>query len=1207
MDRLIQMGKDLGYAGEKLQDFVKQQQDYERGERIAERELERDRIAAEKDKLAAEEAKADKERELERDRIAAQEKERADNLAAQEKERADKLAAQEKDREIELAKITAERDIEMARIEGIAEQAERDRELKRTELETDRESKLSSEIELEKLKHSFEMKHLELMGQLEVQRANFKTELEKQKSEKLAHARDPKLPYFEESKDKMDSYLSRFEKYATANKWDKNVWAAYLSALLKGRALDVYDRLSTEDAADYDKLKDALLKNFDMTERGFRKKFRYSRPERSETFIQFSSRLCSYLNKWLTMAKVEKSFEAVCDFMARDQFLEACSRELFVHLKPKAFENLDAMAKEADLFAEARGGVFSCVNKGQRDNNKGAAQSKPESKPSGKPEIKCGICGKGHLTIRCYKNPDRKQAYSAEIASGSNGNSGSKGSNTDSSVVAQGMQYRNDDAPNRGRGFCRGRGAGRGFTRGRGKSDGTSRGAGHQMSFCKTEINRESEDGIGSIYQNKVDSSLNSDSKDKEGVCYFLKSRLPTAQGTVNGTKVIALRDTGCTGCVIRRSLISDDRLIGKESDVTLIDETTQRYPLAVIDVDCPFFTGKTEALCMEETLYDLVIGNIDGSKLPDMSHFSSAAVTRSQAKQSEKAYRKLKVPDQIINEDKEALKQAQATDPKLDSIRRRVDSGNITVSRGLNRGETKFIRKKDLTYRQFTKGNKVTLQLVIPEGFREKVLRLAHETLMSGHLGIKKTLDRVLSEFYWPGVCGDVARFCKSCDICQRTIQKGRVTKVPLGKMPLIDTPFKRVAVDIVGPIEPRSDKKSRYILTMIDYATRYPEAVALPSIETERVAEALIAMFSRVGIPSEMLMEHESRVTIEVMNEVSRLLSLQQLTTIPYRPYSKGPVERFHAMLKRVLLTMCAERPNDWDKYLPALLFAVREILQESLGFSPFELLYGRNVRGPMQILRELWSVEETDEHARLTYQYVIDLRERLEKTCKFAQDNVRKLDIKQNAFYDKRARSRKFDVGDKVLLLLPSESNKVLLQWNGPYEVLEVVNAMNYKINVKGVVNTYPANMLKLYVERQNVTSYHSAAIDAHCNESKDHSDPTVQRVIVDTVTSNNVRCEDVTHGDVTSVKDSPSQVSNNERDEELRTEATDPVRSVTPSRGNVKRDVKLTSDVKVAETPKGGDFHLVFDHTYPYSPIPFEARQIRYKEMLDFGIR
>ena len=90
MDRLIQMGKDLGYEGEKLQDFVKQQQDCESGERIVERELEKDRIASEI-------AKAEKERELERDRI-----------AAQEKERADKLAAQEKDREIELARIAAE-------------------------------------------------------------------------------------------------------------------------------------------------------------------------------------------------------------------------------------------------------------------------------------------------------------------------------------------------------------------------------------------------------------------------------------------------------------------------------------------------------------------------------------------------------------------------------------------------------------------------------------------------------------------------------------------------------------------------------------------------------------------------------------------------------------------------------------------------------------------------------------------------------------------------------------------------------------------------------------------------------------------------------------------------------------------------------------------------------------------------------------------
>ena len=115
---------------------------------------------------------------------------------------------------------------------------------------------------------------------------------------------------------------------------------------------------------------------------------------------------------------------------------------------------------------------------------------------------------------------------------------------------------------------------------------------------------------------------MNLDNKVKEGVCYFLKSRLPMAEGTVNGRKLEFLRDMGCTCCTVKRSLVSDDQLIGKESYVTLIDETTQKYPLAVTDVDCPFFTGKTEALCMEDTLYDLVIGNVDGSKLPDMSHF---------------------------------------------------------------------------------------------------------------------------------------------------------------------------------------------------------------------------------------------------------------------------------------------------------------------------------------------------------------------------------------------------------------------------------------------------------------------------------------------------------------------------------------------------------------------------------------------------------
>ena len=120
---------------------------------------------------------------------------------------------------------------------------------------------------------------------------------------------------------------------------------------------------------------------------------------------------------------------------------------------------------------------------------------------------------------------------------------------------------------------------------------------------------------------------------------------------------------------------------------------------------------------------------------------------------------------------------------------------------------------------------------------------------------------------------------------------------------------------------------------------------------------------MFSRVGIPDEMLTDCGSQFTAEVVKEVSRLLSLQQLMPPLYHPMCNGLVERFHAMLKQMLRRMCTECPKDWDKFLPALLFAVREVPKESLGFSPLDILYGLNVRGPMAILRELWSDEVND----------------------------------------------------------------------------------------------------------------------------------------------------------------------------------------------------------------------------------------------------
>ena len=154
-----------------------------------------------------------------------------------------------------------------------------------------------------------------------------------------------------------------------------------------------------------------------------------------------------------------------------------------------------------------------------------------------------------------------------------------------------------------------------------------------------------------------------------------------------------------------------------------------------------------------------------------------------------------------------------------------------------------------------------------------------------------------------------------------------------------------------------------------MIDFATRYQIAIPMMSIETVDVAEALVGIFAVVGIPREILSDRGSQFTSDLMKEITRLLSIKQITTTPYHAMCNGLVEKFNGTLKSMLKRMPHERPGDWDRYIPALLFAYREVPQESINFSQFELLYGRTVRGPMSFLRELWTGEVTNDETRTT----------------------------------------------------------------------------------------------------------------------------------------------------------------------------------------------------------------------------------------------
>ena len=148
-------------------------------------------------------------------------------------------------------------------------------------------------------------------------------------------------------------------------------------------------------------------------------------------------------------------------------------------------------------------------------------------------------------------------------------------------------------------------------------------------------------------------------------------------------------------------------------------------------------------------------------------------------------------------------------------------------------------------------------------------------------------------------------------------------------------------MAMDIVGPL-PRSRSGNRYVLVMCDYATRYPEAIPLKSIDAEHIAEKMIEVFARVGVPREILTDQGSNFVSQLLAELYRLLQVKPIRTSPYHPQTDGLVERFNKTLKAMLRKTASEDGKDWDRMIPYLLFAYREVPQSSTGFSPFELLY-------------------------------------------------------------------------------------------------------------------------------------------------------------------------------------------------------------------------------------------------------------------------
>ncbi|XP_063613788.1 uncharacterized protein LOC134787019 [Penaeus indicus] len=473
-----------------------------------------------------------------------------------------------------------------------------------------------------------------------------------------------------------------------------------------------------------------------------------------------------------------------------------------------------------------------------------------------------------------------------------------------------------------------------------------------------------------------------------------------TCEGSLYGKPVNVLFDSGCSSIIVKESLVPASVKRGKV--VTLYDYLGERreFPTARCLIKSKFLNGWFNVVVAPIKFTDILVGIVPGVKMssvnipgikvtetPQRSDVNSVATRAAKAKENV-GPDKLIVPNfKFENVSKQDFIDAQSSCPSLEHIRSKELSKAIVTVKSRS---VKFERVNGLIYRICVKskhehevGEK---QLVVPRRFIPVILSMAHDSPLAGHFSHRKTAGKIFHKFFWPGAGAEIKRYCRSCHACQKTVPKGKIRKAPMVQMPIISEPFSRVAIDIVGPISPPSSRGHKYMLTLIDMATRFPEAVPLRNIDSVTVAEALLTIFARVGIPKEILSNRGTQFNSDLMAEVNRLLSIQALYTSPYHVCCNDTVERFQAVLKAMLKKLCNERPHDWDRYIPSVLFAYREIPHDTLKFSPFELLYGRKVRGPLSILHNLRTKDDIDE-VKSTYQYVLDLRSRLKQSAQLA----------------------------------------------------------------------------------------------------------------------------------------------------------------------------------------------------------------------------
>lgn len=258
-----------------------------------------------------------------------------------------------------------------------------------------------------------------------------------------------------------------------------------------------------------------------------------------------------------------------------------------------------------------------------------------------------------------------------------------------------------------------------------------------------------------------------------------------------------------------------------------------------------------------------------------------------------------------------------------------------------------KIIKINDLYVRETDRN-----QIVAPLSVRNYILSELHDKI--GHNGIEKTMKRVQERYYWPGLSTFVKKYCKACYVCAVTKDNAPPNSAPLVPINTSNLePFQMVGMDILGPF-PTAVNGEKYLVIMQDYFTKWPEAIALKSVDSDSIKRWLSnEIIPRYGVMSELITDQGSQFVSKSFRDYCSSMGIHCRTTTPFHPMTDGMVEKLNRTFLNMLRAYVSDHQSDWPDHLPVILYSYRTAVHDSIKVSPAEALQTRKLRLPIDLL--------------------------------------------------------------------------------------------------------------------------------------------------------------------------------------------------------------------------------------------------------------